>query len=231
MLPLFERLKMDKRILCCVVSLGAGTMNLVPWGGPTIRAASALNVGITELYNPIIIPQLIGLITVLAISWLLGKKEAKRLGYQHLDSTIIINKLTPEEVTLRRPKLFWVNIILTIITIGVLISGTVAPAITFMTGSTLALILNYPDLKEQRARIDAHAKASLLMASILLAAGVFTGILKGTGMIDSMATGLVSIIPESTGNKIPVIYGCHQYATEHVFRPRFILFWFSACSG
>jgi len=143
-----------------------------------------------------------------------------------LDSTIIINKLTPEEAILRRPKLFWLNIVLTIITIGVLISGTVAPAITFMIGATLALIINYPDLKEQRARIDAHAKASLLMASILLAAGVFTGILKGTGMIDSMATGLVSIIPESTGNKIPVILAVISMPLSMFFDPDSFYFGF-----
>ena len=39
-LPLVEKLNMDKRVLAAVVALGAGTMNMVPWGGPTIRAAT-----------------------------------------------------------------------------------------------------------------------------------------------------------------------------------------------
>ena len=35
MLPLFERLGMDKRILACVVSMAAG-VNFLPWTGPTL---------------------------------------------------------------------------------------------------------------------------------------------------------------------------------------------------
>ncbi len=81
MLPLYERLQMDNRILACIVSLGAGTMNMVPWGGPTIRAASALDVEIATLYTPLLIPQIAGLISVILIAAWLGKKEAKRIGF------------------------------------------------------------------------------------------------------------------------------------------------------
>ena len=50
-----------------------------------------------------------------------------------------------------------------------------------MLGTALALMINYPDAAAQRERIDAHARAALTMAAILLAAGAFTGIMKGTG--------------------------------------------------
>ena len=45
----------------------------------------------------------------------------------------------------------------------------------FMLGEVAALVINYPNVAEQRARIDAHAKAALLMASILFAAGPASG--------------------------------------------------------
>ena len=49
MLPLFERLGMDKRILACVVSMAAG-VNFLPWTGPTLRASAALHISTTEIF-------------------------------------------------------------------------------------------------------------------------------------------------------------------------------------
>ena len=228
MLPLFEELKMDKRVLACVVALGAGTMNLVPWGGPTIRAATALQVEITELYTPVMIPQLFGILFVLVIAWYLGSKEAKRL---HLDSMenrgkSYSRKITEDEMRLRRPRLFWFNILLTIAVIAFLITGVVAPALPFMLGTIIALTVNYPNLKDQASRIDSHAKASLLMASILLAAGVFTGIMTESGMIAEMASAAADIIPAGAGKQIPVIMAITSMPLSFVFDPDSFYFGF-----
>ena len=56
-------------------------------------------------------------------------------------------------------------------------------------------MINYPNVDMQRKRVDAHAKAAILMASILLAAGVFTGIMQGTGMLKAMAQTAVQFVP------------------------------------
>ena len=42
LLPLYVRLGMDRRVLACVVALAAGVMNMLPWGGPLLRAAASL---------------------------------------------------------------------------------------------------------------------------------------------------------------------------------------------
>lgn len=221
MLPLFDKLKMDRKVLAAVVALGAGTMNMVPWGGPTLRAATALHVEITELYNPIMIPQICGLLFVVLIAGLLGRREAKRLklDVKNINNEINTRQLSEEELRTRRPKLFWFNIILTITTIGILISGIISPAIIFMLGVTIALVINYPSLKEQRERIDAHAKASLLMASILLAAGVFTGIMQESGMISTMAQEAVKVIPPEFGKHIPAIVAFVSMPLSMFFDP------------
>lgn len=206
-LPLVEKLEMDKRVLAAVVALGAGTMNMVPWGGPTIRAATALGVEVTDLYRPIMIPQMAGLLFVLLVAYYLGKKEQRRLGIKTAGEPgkTHIRELTKEEKELRRPRLFWFNLLLTLGTIGTLISGVIPPVIAFMIGTILALMVNYPRLKEQRERVDAHSKAAILMASILLAAGVFTGIMKESGMISAMANGAAELIPQRLGQHVPVI--------------------------
>lgn len=59
MLPLFKRLGMNPLIMTCLMLLSSGVMNLTPWGGPTARAASALQVDPSEIFVPMIIPMLI----------------------------------------------------------------------------------------------------------------------------------------------------------------------------
>lgn len=39
LLPLYDRLGMSRLVLAGMVALGAGTMNMIPWGGPTVRGA------------------------------------------------------------------------------------------------------------------------------------------------------------------------------------------------
>ena len=72
-----------------------------------------------------------------------------------------------------------------------------------MVGTALALLINYPDAAGQRARVDAHARAALLMAGVLLAAGAFTGIMSGSGMLKAMAGAAVAAVPAGAGSHIP----------------------------
>ena len=53
MIPLFDRLGMSRLTLSVCVGLGAGTMNLLPWGGPTARAAATAGVPANELYRAV----------------------------------------------------------------------------------------------------------------------------------------------------------------------------------
>ena len=79
MLPLFERLQMDRRILACVVSMAAG-VNFLPWTGPMSRASAALHIPTTELFRPLIPVQLVGLTFVFVVAYMLGTREERRLG-------------------------------------------------------------------------------------------------------------------------------------------------------
>ena len=221
MLPLFDRMAMDRRVLAGVVALGAGTMNIVPWGGPTIRAASALSVEITDLYNPVMIPQLCGLLFVVGVAYWLGKKESQRLGFRKsaIAKVVLERELTEEEQKIRRPRLFWFNVVLTLTSIVLLISGFIPPVLVFMLGTTLALMVNYPSLVQQKERIAAHSNAAILMAGILFAAGVFTGIMKESGMIAAMAQDLVAIIPDGLGKHIPILTAVLSMPMSLVFDP------------
>lgn len=226
MLPLFERLGMDKRILALCVSMAAG-VNFLPWTGPMIRSAAALKVPVTDIFNPLIPVQAVGLLFIFAVAFLLGKREERRLGMSGAvaaagDGPVAgpaPRVLTPEQIRIRRPKLFWVNLILTLVIMGVMIEGLVDPVVMFMIGTVLALMINYPDVKMQKDRVDAHAKAALMMASILLAAGVFTGIMGGTKMLTAMAQSAVAFVPPEMAQHIPFALGIVSMPLSLLFDP------------
>jgi hypothetical protein len=143
---------------------------------------------VADVFNPLLPALAAGLIDALGVAYLLGRREEARLGPgKPSDTPAFTRELTRDELELRRPGRFWINVALVLSVLGAMLSGQAPPAACFMLGTALALVVNYPDLAQQRERVDAHARAALMMASILLAAGVFTGILQGTGMLSAMA--------------------------------------------
>ena len=220
MLPLYTRLGIDRRILACVASLAAG-VNFLPWTGPMIRASAALHIPVSEIFMPLIPVQLIGLAFVFGVAYYLGRKEEIRLGLTAGAPAgfVQMHELTEAERSIRRPKNFWINIVLTVIVLGVMISGKVDPVVMFMIGVVLALMINYPNADMQRARIDAHAKAALLMASILFAAGVFTGIMNKSGMLSAMAKTAVGFVPPEMASHIPAVLGVLAMPLSMLFDP------------
>ncbi|QSQ09303.1 Citrate transporter [Koleobacter methoxysyntrophicus] len=220
MLPLYDSLGMDRRVLATVVALSAGTMNILPWGGPTLRAATALEMPVTELFNPVLPSLLTGLAFVLFIAYRLGKREKQRLG----DIKIDINldgqeKVDEEKQKLSRPGMFYINVLITVISIVVLITGKLPPTVIFMIAFAVTLVINYPNVKQQRERIDAHAKEALMMVSILFAAGAFVGIMKESGMIKEMAALAVSTIPDGLGKHLPFVTGIFSMPASLLFDP------------
>lgn len=222
LLPLYDALGMRRTTLATIVALSAGTMNILPWGGPTIRAATALGMGenAVEFFMPVLPAVIVGMVCVIIIAALLGASEKKRIGNLVLESiSHTEQELTDEQKELLRPHLFWVNIILIIAAILSLLFSGFAPAVVFMVFYVLATVINYPNVAISKARVDAHAKEALMMCSVLFAAGCFTGIMKGTGMIDAMANTLVSIIPDSLGKFFPVIVGIISMPASLLFDP------------
>ena len=228
LLPLYEKLNMDKRILACIVAMSAGVANALPWGGPTLRASAALHIPISDLYLPMIPAQICGMLFVFACAWMLGRREQRRLGlagagFAGKNGAAVTAHHVPvideETRMLRRPGRFLPNVLLAIAVIAVMITGKLAPVVCFMIGTVLALLMNYPNVNEQRARIDAHAKAALMMASILFAAGVFTGIMKGTGMLTAMAKLAAASIPLGLAHQLPFITGLLSMPLSLVFDP------------
>jgi CitMHS family citrate-Mg2+:H+ or citrate-Ca2+:H+ symporter len=191
LLPLYEELGIDCRILACVASMAAG-VNFLPWTGPMLRSSAALHIPVSTIFVPMIAVQAVGLVFVFTASILLGRREERRLQASANASANTV----PAAAQTKLPRNFAFNVTLTLIVLGVMISGKADPVIVFMLGTIIALTVNFRDLKSQQERITAHAPAAILMASILFAAGAFTGIMKGTGMVNAMASTAVQHLPQ-----------------------------------
>lgn len=222
MLPLYDRLAIDRRILACVVSMAAG-VNFLPWTGPTVRASASLHVPVLDLFRPLVTVQIVGILFVFAVAYMMGRRAAGRRETTSASASIAAigqpRRLTDAELALRRPDRLWINALVTVIILAAMIAGIVDPAVMFMLGTAIALMTNYPKHDEQRARVDAHARAAMMMAGILLAAGAFTGIMKDSGMLSAMAKSVVSVVPASLGGHLPIVVAVLSMPLSLLFDP------------
>lgn len=206
LLPVYTALNMSVFTLATIVALSAGTMNLLPWGGPTMRAASVLGIDVTQLFTPMVPVMLVGLVWVFGVSVYLGYRERKRVGITK-ELPASLNGNTEEDTAgVKRPKMLIPNFIITVAAITCLVMAYLPMAAVFVIALPVALMVNYPNPDMQKVRIEAQAKTAIYTASVIFCAGVFTGVLSGTGMIEHMAMALASLIPASLGHLLaPVV--------------------------
>lgn len=199
MLPLYKRLGMSPLVMACLMMLASGIMNLTPWGGPTARAASALHVDPSDVFVPMILPMLFAIAWLYFVGYMYGRMERKRLGIIYLDISHGDNIQISSNPEANRAHLRWFNGILTLVLMICLVKGVLPMPILFMVALCIALVVNYRDIDMQKSLVAHHAGSALNVVGIIFAAGIFTGILAGTGMVDAMSKELVAIIPESMG--------------------------------
>ena len=212
MLPVYKRLHMRRETLLLICVTSMGVMNLLPWGGPTMRAASVLGVESNDLWSQILPMQIVGLVLAVgtAIFWgLQEKKRIAKLGDAAVEDVGKYDDSDSEEKNneLARPKNFIFNVILTLAVIIVLVLDIFPSYYVFMVGCALGILVNYRGKKLQNSIIKSHASAGLSMASTILCAGVFLGVLSKSGIMEKMAIMMANVIPASLGRFLPIIIG------------------------
>ncbi|WP_310540323.1 CitMHS family transporter [Phenylobacterium sp.] len=214
MLPLYRRMGLNPLILACLLMLACGVTNITPWGGPTARAASALQLDAADIFVPMIPSMLGGMAFILLVALILGRSERKRLGalsstgqLREPDDEALVRDLVDDNDRTERPRLILVNLALTLGLLAALILGVLPLPVLFMIATAIALVVNYPSLPAQKARIAAHAPNILPVIALIFAAGIFTGILNGTGMTQAMAGSVTGLIPPVLGPYLAPITG------------------------
>lgn len=202
MLPIYKKMHMRATTLLRIAVLSMGVLNLLPWAGPTMRAASVLGQDAGNLWKTVLPIQIFGILLSLGNAFLAGIQEVKRgaglngdLAKKHGKVEVEENK-DNENSELARPKLFVFNLILTIIVIALLIWDKFPSYFPFMIGVAIAVLVNYTDIKLQKKVINLHAGPALMMCSTLMSAAVLMGILVKTVTVNDVeiASALGSII-------------------------------------
>lgn len=206
MMPLYKKIGMSLYTLSTLALLSIGVMNMLPWGGPTARAISALQVSTEDVFIPLVPVMAAGILFALIVAFILGKRARKTLSYQSdIELEDVKKDETKEESLLKRPKMIIPNAILTISLIVCLVLEVLPIPVLFMVWFGVALLINYPNLSIQNSVVKKHAGNVLSVISLVFASGIFTGVMDGTKMVDEMANTLVHIIPGAMGSHFAII--------------------------
>ena len=218
-LPIYRRIGMRPLVLTGVVALAAGVMNMIPWGGPTVRAMAALNLPSSEIFLPVVPAMGAGIVWVLFASYLIGRRERSKVGVRDLTDlngsedavgemadraklggpgTVHEADLSTRRRVLGRSRQVF-NVLLTVALVVILLFQLLPLEVAFVVAFALAVAVNIPRWEEQRELFERHGGNVVLVVSMIFAAGVLTGILAGTGMITAMAETLVGLVPDAGG--------------------------------
>ncbi|WP_257158893.1 CitMHS family transporter [Corynebacterium cystitidis] len=226
LLPLYKALHMSRYVLLAIVAIAASVMNMVPWGGPLGRASSVIEQDPIALWQHLLPIQGIAVVMIYGIAALLGLKEQRRIAQLRTTSEFVgsgsvdVNEIA-DDFERRQNKerekdgikhrqgtgITVFNIALSILLLVIMMSGWLPPAPAFLIGTTLLLLVNFKTSSDQADIMKRHAPNALSMASVIIAAAMFLGVLNGTGMLEQIAMSLLAILPESVGPWLHVIVG------------------------
>lgn len=206
MMPLYKKIGMSLYVLSTLALLSIGVMNMLPWGGPTARAISALHLSTEDVFIPIMPAMAAGILFAFVVAYILGKRSKRHITTAtDIDIEDVKKEETKEESLLKRPKMLIPNAFLTVSLIVCLVMELLPIPALFMVWFGVAILINYPNLSIQNSVVKKHAGDVLAVISLVFASGIFTGIMDGTKMVDEMATALVHIIPDAMGNHFALI--------------------------
>ncbi|SNS57065.1 CitMHS family transporter [Rhodococcoides kyotonense] len=223
MLPIYQRIGMRPLALTGIVCLGAGVMNMIPWGGPTVRAMAALDATSGDIFTPVVPAMAVGALWVVFSAFLIGRMEGKRLGTV-VAPVVKAGPGTPhvDDIPTRarvHPVVMTFNVVLTLVLLVILLFQLAPLQVAFAIAFALAIVVNRPKWDQQQELFAKHGGNVTMVVVMILAAGVLTGILNGTGMITAMAEAFVSWIPDSAGSFLPLITAVTSMPLSLVFTP------------
>ncbi|WP_095093299.1 CitMHS family transporter [Pseudomonas sp. Irchel 3A5] len=202
LLPLYRRTGIRLQVMATVLLLSNGVMNMLPWAGPFSRAASAMHVDVADLFMEMLPMMLAALAWVVFVAFLLGRMEKRRLGVIELREGEGMDHFQESAPGDWR---FAFNAVLTIALIACMVMSVLPLPILFMLAFGIGAVVNFPKIEDQKALISRHAGNVMLVSLLIFAAGIFVGIMTGTGMIKAISESLIYVIPQWAGQYMSLI--------------------------
>lgn len=207
MLIVFDKLGISRTLLGMVFVTITGSMNILPWGGPVARAATVVDMDVMVIFKKLIPAMTLAIVLSYIALYIESRREQKLGLFKPSDDMNFGSmKISEEAMALRRPRLFWFNIALTVIILVLLFIG-LPSHLAFIVGCAIALPVNYHSLKEQDKRVKAHAGPVMMNAYTIIGAGIMLGIMEGGEIFAALGNGFASLIPDAFDQYIHLIFG------------------------
>lgn len=203
MLPIFKKMKMRPVCIVFVMTLMSGAMNITPWCASMLRITSVTGLDAQALWRYLAPVQAFAIVGGLLLMFPIAAIERKNgAGMTDEEFAELKASLTqPAKVTVSRPVLVFDMALTGFMIVGLLL-GWFGTAIGFIVAFGLALIINYPNVKEQGAKIKQYGGPAINMVMTIIAIGVLVGVMNGTGMIEGMTGVILGVLPESLGRHL-----------------------------
>lgn len=193
-LPIFKRLGLRPQALLALICGPYAVMNILPWGGPTMRAATVAGVETGDLYAFIIPGVVVIALCSFLIAVLVYLLEKKNVVCQTAGGETAAAEAAKKKHTWR----YWFNLTLTMVMLVFLFLDTPMPLYSvFMIAYAIALVVNFPNVKVQNQKIKELGQNAMVMTVTLFSVGIFMGVISESGMVEAMATAIVNVLPSS----------------------------------
>ncbi|MGQ4487859.1 CitMHS family transporter [Streptomyces sp. SAS_281] len=204
-LPIYRRLGMSPLVLATLAAMSLGTISgSTPWGGAATRGISVLHLNASEYFVHMIGPMALTSLAIIAVAYWLGLRERRRIDAEKLDAYKLEIASGEAFEPVKADWRMWFNAALTVVLMVLLILEVADLLVLFMVAFVIALLVNIRAIDGQQDLIKRQAANAVPVMILVLAAGVFTGIMTDSGMIKAMADAALSIVPDSWGNVIPL---------------------------
>ncbi|WAE75808.1 citrate:proton symporter [Streptomonospora nanhaiensis] len=205
-LPIYRRLGMNPLIVATIAAMALGTISgTTPWGGAATRGISVLHLDPTEYFVHMIGPMALTSLAIIAVAYWLGLRERRKIDPEELAAYKLEIASGEALATVRADWRMWFNAGLTVLLMVLLILGVAELLVLFMIAFVIALLVNVRTIGDQQDLIKRQAANAVPVMILVLAAGVFTGVMTDAGMIRAMADTALAVVPESMGNLIPLV--------------------------
>ena len=196
-LPIMKRLGFRPQALLALMCGPYAAMNILPWGGPTMRASTVAGIEVGDLYS-FIIPGVVVIVLCAFLNavvvYMIEKKNQTAVAVVPTETS----EAAEEKTEKKRDWHYWFNLALTLVMLAFLFLDTPMPLYSiFMIAYAIALLVNFPNTKTQNKKIKSLGQNAMVMTVTLFSVGIFMGVITGTGMVEAMANTIVNVLPAS----------------------------------
>jgi len=196
--PIMDRLDVRPTAFLGTVVAMMAAMNIIPWGGPTIRAASVAQIDVSDLYS-FILPAVIFMFILAAVIAVFHAQREKRNGAGLKDDDVTVAEIADSDATEESKVsrgLYIYNLVITVTMLAFLFADIGIPMhFIFMIAFALAVLGNFRSVKEQGDKIEEFGNNAIVMTMTLFSVGIFIGVIQESGMVEAMAETIINVLP------------------------------------